>query len=243
MDTERFDYLTRLLGDRTTRRGVLAVVAASAAGLPLREAVAKRRRGRSKRHRTGPGRVSAQGQADCAALCRERFPPGKQRGQCISDGAHGRGPCAATACTAQCPADTPCCDDPHAGCCTGPGGVVCTDLTNDPNCGACGVTCLDQSLEVAPGVFVALGCCRAQGCGILIGQPCNPEADPAQGELTCCPPNTCNPATSTPPSPTGHKCCQRDGESCLRHCDGQPDACAVCCSGVCDVANDVCVPG
>ena len=31
------------------------------------------------------------GVAEC---CKKLFPPGPSRGQCISDGAHGKGPCA-----------------------------------------------------------------------------------------------------------------------------------------------------
>jgi hypothetical protein len=38
--------------------------------------------------------VSAEGNAPCARLCRERFGPGRARGECIRAGAHGEGPCA-----------------------------------------------------------------------------------------------------------------------------------------------------
>ena len=130
MDDERFDRLARLLRDRLTRRGVAGVVIGSVAALPLREAVAGRRAGGGKRRKPGTRGASAQRQADCAARCKDLFPPGKRRGQCVSDGAHGRGPCAEPVCTLRCANDNTCCDEPGFGCCAD----TCTKLDDDGAC-------------------------------------------------------------------------------------------------------------
>ena len=128
MDDERFDRWIRLLGDRRTRRGVLGAAAVLAA-LQLGEA-ASDRDGRAGRRRAGSRRVSTQRNADCAARCKDLFPPGKARGQCISDGARGRGPCAKPVCTVQCAADRDCCDEPGFGCCDD----TCAKLDEDGAC-------------------------------------------------------------------------------------------------------------
>jgi hypothetical protein len=45
-----------------------------------------------------PRRALAQGNSFCVRLCKALFPPGRARGQCISEGARGRGPCAEGPC-------------------------------------------------------------------------------------------------------------------------------------------------
>ena len=68
MDDQCFDQLTRVLGDRATRRGVLGILA-GLAGLRWREAVAKRRHRRRRRGETDRSTVQSQAstQHECAA--------------------------------------------------------------------------------------------------------------------------------------------------------------------------------
>jgi hypothetical protein len=226
MDSNDFDRLTRVLGDRATRRGVGSIVVGVLSGLAVRQTRAGQHRGARKRARSGKGRVSAQQQAACAALCKDLFPPGKARGQCVSDGAHSQGPCA---CDQRCGTETACCDRPGFGCCNG----RCTDRTHNGNCGACGITCpatVDIS-DDADNIPVALTCCGASGCGIALGEPC--DADPEPGEPTCCGGlANCRASTSNPPSPTGHRCCRPETADC--HADSD------CCSGVCVAESQTC---
>ncbi len=129
MDDERFDRLTRVLVGRRTRRGAIGLVVGSLAGLPLTATIA-RRRDAEKRRNPGRGQVTADRQAECAARCKDLFPPGKKRGQCISQGARGRGPCAEQVCEVQCANDADCCDEPGFGCCDD----TCTELDDDGAC-------------------------------------------------------------------------------------------------------------
>lgn len=129
MDDERFDRWIRLLGDRATRRGVLGV-AAGLAAFQLGEAASRRRRGSAVRRSARSGDGSAQRNAECAARCKDLFPPGRGRGQCISDGARGRGPCAKPICEVRCANDRACCDEPGFGCCDD----TCTRLDDDGEC-------------------------------------------------------------------------------------------------------------
>ena len=76
MDDKHFDNLTRSLAGGSSRRRVLGLLAG---------AVAAALGGRS---------ADAQGNSACAQLCKQLHPPGKARGECISQGARGRGPCA-----------------------------------------------------------------------------------------------------------------------------------------------------
>ncbi len=39
------------------------------------------------------GQTEAQGKSDCAHCCVATFPPGPERGLCMSEAAHGTGPC------------------------------------------------------------------------------------------------------------------------------------------------------
>jgi hypothetical protein len=91
MDDERFDHLTRILTTRRVRRSVVGLMAAGLA-VSLSTATARPRRSRARRPPSGESSLVAQRNAECAARCKERFPPGKKRGHCISQGAHGRGP-------------------------------------------------------------------------------------------------------------------------------------------------------
>lgn len=81
MDQERFDRITRTLATGQSRRRVLGLLTgglAVAFGGGARPALAQGKAG---------------GNSACAALCKELYPPGAERGQCIADGARGEGPC------------------------------------------------------------------------------------------------------------------------------------------------------
>jgi hypothetical protein len=76
MDPQRFDTLTRSLGQVRSRRGLLTTLGGAALGaLGL----------------AGASRVDAAsgGTSACAAFCQTVFPPGPQRGQCVRDAAQG----------------------------------------------------------------------------------------------------------------------------------------------------------
>ena len=86
MDQERFDRITRTLASGQSRRGVLKGVTGMAVGGLLAVAFG------------GSKATVARSNSECAHLCIEMFPPGKARGDCISQGARGQGPCVAVAC-------------------------------------------------------------------------------------------------------------------------------------------------
>ena len=92
MDGKKFDDLTEALAAGASRRRVLKLLGGGLAGglgLAL---------GGRKAARAGvapPPPPSGPGNSACAKLCAELFPPGKERGQCVADGAKGTGPCAA----------------------------------------------------------------------------------------------------------------------------------------------------
>ncbi len=92
MDDVRFDHLSRALAARVPRRGALAGLLAGLS-LAAGEAVGStaRRRGRGS---TAATRRDAGGNAVIAHCCRDQFGPGRERGQCVADGARGAGPCA-----------------------------------------------------------------------------------------------------------------------------------------------------
>ena len=205
MDDERFDRWVRFLGDRVTRRGVLAIVTASFAAIPLGATASRRGRGGSSQRNAANGDGAARQNADCAARCKKLFPPGKKRGQCISQAARGRGPCAKPVCTVQCANDAACCDAPGFGCCND----TCTELDDDGACSppvcttpstcasddqCCGTdrcSCGDPNVCVQ---FRSLGtgaCCQSddeciQQCVKSNGEPLGACCDPAFPETCIC---------------------------------------------------------
>jgi hypothetical protein len=204
MDHKRFDRWARLLGDRATRRGLLGGVAGLAA-IPLGEAASRAHRGRADRRSAGSGDVATEQNAECAARCKELFPPGKKRGRCISQGVRGRGPCAEPVCEEQCAKDAACCDEPGFGCCDG----ACVRLGHDGECPppvcvppssctaddqCCGT---DRCSCGAPNVcvqFKSLGtcaCCKSdddciQQCVKSAGEPLGRCCDPAFPDACLC---------------------------------------------------------
>ena len=72
MDARQFDAITRTLRSGADRRRVLGVLAGSlVAALGGRQA------------------TQAQGNSACAHFCKAVFPPGRERGQCVSAAARG----------------------------------------------------------------------------------------------------------------------------------------------------------
>jgi hypothetical protein len=214
MDGRRFDQLSRVLGDRATRRGVLGILG-GLAGLRLSETVAKRRRHRRRRGGGRTYRITVQSQetkADCAARCAQVFPPGRARGQCIS---------AAEVCFHPDAGEPVCCINPGSdpiGCCGPENNRICTVLVGPQNCGACGETCANVP---SPTPTATVSCCGTH-CGLGTAQPCDPDATGAPGgTATCCSgPSGCLPSTG---SATGFACCS------LNTCGGLTDV--PCCTG------------
>jgi len=78
-DKHSFDELARGLANGTmSRRQALRWMGGAIAGAVLASI---------------PGMALAQGDSDCAHCCKTTFPPGPERGRCISACARGRGPC------------------------------------------------------------------------------------------------------------------------------------------------------
>jgi hypothetical protein len=72
MDARQFDAITRMFRVGADRRRVLGVLLGGLA------AVLGSRRA-----------TEAQGNSDCAHFCKEVFPPGRERGQCVRAAARG----------------------------------------------------------------------------------------------------------------------------------------------------------
>jgi hypothetical protein len=109
MERQRFDDITRALAAASSRRRALKALGGALVGALL----APGGRGPSPARAQGGG-----GNRACAERCKQLFPPGKERGRCISQGARGLGPCAQPICV---PFFQPC----PPGCVGGEGGVPC----------------------------------------------------------------------------------------------------------------------
>lgn len=102
MDSERFDALTRRLAtERPSRRRLLRGLGGSLGGAVLASLGIQ------------AADANSDGNMRCAAYCQRAFPPGPARGQCISDGARGKGPCHLLGSGCRTP---PCCYGPGSPC-------------------------------------------------------------------------------------------------------------------------------
>lgn len=119
MDSHKFDTLSRALARGSSRRRVLGAVAGSLIAV------------------VGGRQTTQARNNECAKLCKSLFGPGKDRGQCISAGARGRGPCAVPpVVTGTCTGTFVCTCETATGPCT-----PTTACFADPLSGICGGTC------------------------------------------------------------------------------------------------------
>jgi len=163
------------------------------------------------------------GNADCAHFCKS-LPPGRERGQCESDAAHGGGLCLECGgnigllCGLGVPGMSPfCCSagDACSGvtCC----GVACADLRSDAlNCGACGSAC--------PSLFCGSGACCAPGTTAV----CNGKCTNTTNDVNNC--GQCNVKCPTGETCTAGVCCAANVGSACGSCGG-----AIQCNGSCSV--------
>lgn len=103
MDSTRFDDLTKTLAAATTRRRFFKLLGGGLVGGALAAAGLR------------SSQAAEGGNSACVAICEELFPPGDARGQCVSEGARGEGPCAGPApqiCQGTCVPPDP--NDPEA---------------------------------------------------------------------------------------------------------------------------------
>ncbi len=159
------------------------------------------------------------GNSACAKFCRENFPPGRERGQCISAGARGEGPCF----------------NDGGGCPECPAGTICRTSRRELEC------CFPN--PEFPGDFFA--CCPPELiCGdfccfapytCLNGQcVCPPEFGTCGDYGDCCPPEDC----------CNGYCCTEEifgpNHTC---CAGQCVPSEQCCNGVVCTGGEMCVNG
>jgi hypothetical protein len=255
MDNERFDGLIRVLGQGTTRRGTLAVLA-GLAGLGLGEAAAKRRhRGRRAKQGTRasaakPPKCTATKSSNsaCAQFCAATFGAGTpEASQCTSDAAKCQGQCyqcgpgcgascKKTRCGQQCVTTTS--DPSHCGasCTTCTGGNDCTTATCVS--GVCGTTPTNAGGSCDGGT----GTCNAGTCVPNPPPPAvceNPRDGCEPPARNCGPDNTCS-CTFTVDGDAvctaGGRCgaCEtcRDSEVCVAAlCCPTETSCAIVCAG------------
>jgi hypothetical protein len=203
VDNDRFDTLTRALGQGRSRRTVVKGLAAAALG-----AVGLRRL----------GSASAQnlGNSPCAHFCVALYPPGPERGDCISAAAQGQGIC-------------PSCGADATNVCQATDGTIyCPDFQTDPaNCGGCGAVCSQPANGSAT--------CSGGGCVIT----CNDGYEP-DGTGGCVAISTCGacPSISTPDGACYWLDCVSYGGLCCWDLNGfyagDPTSCQ---------ALDSCAPG
>jgi hypothetical protein len=129
MDGRGFDNVTRRLARGASRRSVMkALIGVGATAMAVRA-----------------GGTLAQDGSRCAKQCSELFPEGRQRGECVSQGARGEGPCTI----------------PCFGTTCGTYEVVDT-ITCDCECDLTTICPTDQ-------IFNAVTC----GCEAPVGDPCS----------------------------------------------------------------------
>ena len=176
MDTQQFDSLARIISSSNSRRKVARWLLGGALGAAVGLCRGTTRAG------NGP----------CAHFCVELYPPGPERGDCISAAARGEGLCSA-------------CGSTRANVCyDAQGKPYCPNLLEDPlNCGGCGIACTGGQ-ECVEGV------CRCPADPCLdpanrarnpttcacecSGTPCPaPQVRDAVSCLCACPPTSCEP--------------------------------------------------
>ncbi len=211
MDPNRFDRLTRSLGQATSRRTVLRALGAAALGalgLP-------------------GGRIAAdaptgEGPSECVQWCQANFD-GASAERCTSMAAHGGGPCYGC----EGPRGQPCPDDEF---CMPDG--TCKHLLecrSPPCCGAAGEPCADSS-DCCDGVSCENGACA--GC-VPAGMLCFEDDDCCPGQV--CTDYTCHSCVASGDScSSSHDCCSG------MVCTGQVcTACPTGCAAFDDIDGDI----
>lgn len=154
----------------------------------------------------GVGKALGQGNSPCAHFCVETFPPGPDRGKCVSDAAHGTGIC--FECGPAAPEGHP----PLCGqvCCAE--GQVCEDGTCvNPNvCAGIGFTCGDSLSICDPNATLCVCADTTEG-----GTACY------NFNVFCADLSTCSSSTTCPPGSlcSPNTCCGTP--VCIPLCDGQ----------------------
>jgi hypothetical protein len=174
MDGRGFDNVTRHLARGASRRSVMkALIGVGPTAMAARA-----------------GGTLAQDGSGCAELCRELFPAGRERGECVSQGARGEGPCTipcfgttcgtyevvnTTTCDCECDVTTICPTDQifnSVTCgCEAPVGDPCSDWEN---------ACVEGEFCVGPLSYFPGGgayCCPVGGTVAAVDSLLQPNAD------------------------------------------------------------------
>jgi len=227
MNQEPFDDLARGLAVGTlSRRGALRLLGSALVGGVLASI---------------PGVALAQqgGTRACEQFCTQAFPPGPERGRCISQGAQGGGPCySCIPGIGPGPHFTPQCA-PNAE--FNPEACQCEDPLCDPPCGPCETcqngSCIAEVTCEPPQVLNPETCqCEAPGCDPPCGpcETCDNSGNCVQGACG----GQCNGLC-----PEGETCIQLGGSS-YQCCGYYAVGCGGCCGGadmVCGY-NGLCCP-
>ena len=205
----RFDELAKELARGLSRREALRRLGGGLAAALLAPLVSTRAWG------------DGEGNSLCAHFCQSIFPPGPQRGECISAAAHGEGPCYEYGPMA--PQEPLCLLESGEEVRCGPGTVcgcgMCYDLSS--------VTCCPGEMVVCATGYACLSRGLASPC-LLCERPVR-VPDPF---LTCFPLATC---VYAPELSDGGETCG-ENEHCLALCRPNGSPCSDygdCCSGVC----------
>ncbi len=184
MDQQRFDYLARYLATTTSRREVLRRMGAGLAGGVLASLFPAMARGAETSN------------SACAQFCTSVFPPGSERGTCISAAAKSEGICFKCGPGAPTPPSKVLCQGQCVPACTG--GQILNPETCECECPSEAELCNGACVAVCPGGQLRNPVTCACECPDQ-GEICNGVCC-AAGEQ--CVDGSCQPAICTPGSST-----------------------------------------
>jgi len=161
LNEDRFDALTRRLATDVSRRGVMKILGAGIVGGVL----GVLGRGSAWAHEDPK---PEKGNDTCAHICAALFPPGPERGACISAAAKGEGPCF-NLCDATGGAcgDVPFCGEGCACQPTAEGPGFCNNISSCADLVAC-----EATSDCPPGWACSATCCP----GLVCIPPCGTVA-------------------------------------------------------------------